>query len=153
VAAELRVRSADHLIHVDEAGARALASAGVVATLLPIASFYLKLGRFAPARMLIEQGVAVALATDVNPGGGFSPSMPFAMALGCFSMGLTFEEALVAATINAAYSLDRQARVGSLEAGKQMDAVVVAGPAVELIRVGAQPVRAVVKRGRVVSGG
>ena len=95
----------------------------------------------APEGMLIEQGVPVALATDVNPGAGFSPSMPFAMALGCFSMGLTFEEALVAATINAAYSLDRHARVGSLEAGKQMDAVVVAGPAIDLIRVGAQRAR------------
>ena len=61
--------------------ARGLAAAGVVATLLPIASFYLKLGRFAPGRMLIDHDVAVALATDVNPGGGFSPSMPFAMAL------------------------------------------------------------------------
>lgn len=150
VAAELAVRSADHLIFVDEAGAAGLAAAGVVATLLPIASFYLKLGRFAPARMLIERGVAVALATDVNPGGGFSPSMPFAMALACFSMGLTFEEALVAATINAAYSLDRHHRVGSLEAGKQMDAVVVAGPAIDLIRVGAETIRAVIKKGRLV---
>jgi len=150
VAAELAVRSADHLIFVDEAGAAGLAAAGVVATLLPIASFYLKLGRFAPARMLIERGVAVALATDVNPGGGFSPSMPFAMALACFGMGLTFEEALVAATINAAYSLDRHQRVGSLEAGKQMDAVVVAGPAIDLIRVGAETIRAVIKKGRLV---
>ena len=91
-----RVRSADHLIFVDEAGAAGLAAAGVVATLLPIASFYLKLGRFAPGRMLIDRGVPVALATDVNPGGGFSPSMPFAMALACFGMDLTFEEALVA---------------------------------------------------------
>jgi len=73
-----------------------LAAAGTVATLLPIASFYLKLGRFAPARMLIHRNVAVALATDVNPGGGYSPSMPFAMTLACFGMGLTFEEALVA---------------------------------------------------------
>ena len=150
VAAELAVRSADHLIFVDEAGAAGLAAAGVVATLLPIASFYLKLGRFAPARMLMERGVAVALATDVNPGGGFSPSMPFAMALACFSMGLTFEEALVAATVNAAYSLDRHHRVGSLEAGKQMDAVVVAGPAIDLIRVGAETIRAVIKKGRLV---
>ena len=69
----------------------------------------------------------MALATDVNPGGGFSPSMPFAMTLACFGMGLTFEEALVGATINAAYSLDRQAAVGSLEPGKQMDAVIVDG--------------------------
>ena len=152
VAAEVGARSADHLIHVDEVGADGLAAAGVVATLLPIAAFYLKLGRFAPARMLIERGVAVALATDVNPGAGFSPSMPFAMTLACFGMNLTFEEALVGATINAACSLDRQHRIGSLEPGKQMDAVVVHGPAINLIRVGADTIRAVVKRGRVVVG-
>ena len=152
VAAEVGARSADHLIFVDEAGAAGLAAAGVVATLLPIASFYLKLGRFAPARMLIAGGVAVALATDVNPGAGYSPSMPFAMTLACFGMNLTFEEALVAATINAACSLNRQDRIGSLELGKQMDAVVVDGPAINLIRVGADTIRAVVKRGRLVVG-
>jgi imidazolonepropionase len=150
VAAQLGARSADHLIFVDEAGADALAAAGVVATLLPIAAFYLKLGRFAPARMLIDRGVAVALATDVNPGGGFSPSMPFALSLACFGMRLTFEEALVGATINAAYSLDRHDRVGSLEPGKQLDVVVVDGPAIDLIRVGAETIRAVVKKGRLV---
>jgi len=152
VAADVGARSADHLIFVDEAGADGLATAGVVATLLPIASFYLKLGRFAPARMLIQRGVAVALATDVNPGGGLSPSMPFAMALACFGMNLTFEEALVGATINAACSIDRQDRVGSLEPGKQMDAVVVRGAAINLIRIGAETIRAVVKRGRLVVG-
>ena len=150
VAAELGVRSADHLIFIDEEGAAGLAQSGVVATLLPAASFYLKLGRFAPGRMLIASGVPVAIATDVNPGGGFSPSMPFAIALACFGMGLTFEEALVGATINAAYALDRHTRVGSLEVGKQMDAVVVAGSAIELIRVGAETIRAVIKKGRVV---
>ena len=103
--------------------------------------------------MLIERGVAVALATDVNPGAGFSPSMPFAMTLACFGMNLTFEEALVGATINAACSLDRQDRVGSLEPGKQMDAVVVHGPAINLIRVGADTIRAVVKKGRIVHAG
>ena len=152
VAADVSARSADHLIFADEADADRLAAAGVVATLLPIAAFYLKLGRFAPARMLIDRGVAVALATDVNPGGGFSPSMPFAMALACFGMNLTFEEALVGATINAACSLDRQDRVGSLEPGKQMDAVVVHGAAINLIRVGAETIRNVVKRGRLVVG-
>ena len=150
VAALCRVRSADHLIFVDDTSAAAMAKAGVVATLLPIASFYLKLGRFAPARALIEHGVAVALATDINPGAGYSPAMPFAMALACFGMGLTFEEALVAATINAAYSLDRHDRVGSLEVGKQMDAVIVDGPAIDLLRVGAETIAAVVKKGRVV---
>jgi imidazolonepropionase len=150
LAAELRVRSADHLIFVTEEGAKALAAAGVVATLLPIASFYLKLGRLAPGRMLIAAGVPVALATDVNPGGGFSPSMAFAMTLACFGMGLTFEEALVASTINAAYALDRHDRVGSLEVGKQLDAVIVGGPAIDLIRVGAETIQAVIKKGRVV---
>jgi imidazolonepropionase len=150
VAAQVGARSADHLIFVDDAGADGLAAAGVVATLLPIAAFYLKIGRFAPARLLIDRGVAVALATDVNPGGGFSPSMPFALSLACFAMRLTFEEALVAATINAAYALDRHDAVGSLEPGKQMDAVVVGGPAIDLIRVAADTIRTVVKKGRVV---
>jgi imidazolonepropionase len=152
VAADLRVQSADHLVYVDDSAARALSAAGVVATLLPSASFYLKLGRFAPARMLIGHDVPVALATDVNPGGGLSPSMPFAMTLACFGMGLTFEEALVGATINGACSIDRQDRAGSLEAGKQMDAVIVDGPAIELIRVGARTIREVVKKGRLVYG-
>jgi imidazolonepropionase len=150
VAADLPVRSADHLMFITAEGAEQLASRGVVATLLPIASFYLKLGRFAPGRLLIERGAAVALATDVNPGGGFSPSMPFAMALACFGMGLTFEEALVAATINAAFAIDRHDRIGSLEPGKQMDAVVVHGPAIDLVRVGAEVIRTVIKKGRIV---
>jgi imidazolonepropionase len=147
VAAQVGARSADHLIFVPEAGIAALAAAGVVATLLPNAAFYLKLGRFAPARALIAATVPVALATDVNPGGGFSPSMPFAMALACFSMNLTFEEALVAATINAAAALDRQDRVGSVEPGKQFDAVLVHGPAVKLLRVNATPIAGVYKMG------
>lgn len=149
LAAAIGARSADHLIFADAQAADTMAAGGVVATLLPIAAFYLKLGRFAPARLLIDRGVAVALATDVNPGGGFSPSMPFAMTLACFAMNMTFEEALVAATINAAYSLDVHGRCGSLEVGKQMDAVIVDGPAIDLLRVGAETIRAVVKRGTI----
>jgi imidazolonepropionase len=147
VAAEIGARSADHLVHVPPAGIDALARAGVVATLLPCAAFYLKLGGFAPARDLIAAGVPVALATDVNPGGGFSPSMPFAMTLACFAMGMTFEEALVASTINGAYGLDRADRLGSLEPGKQMDAVFIDGPAINLLRINASPIRAVFKKG------
>jgi imidazolonepropionase len=152
VAAEVGARSADHLIFVDEPHADRLAAANVVATLLPAAAFFLKLGRFAPARMLIERGVAVALASDVNPGGGFTPSMPFVMALACFAMDMTLEEALVGATINAAAALDRQDSYGSLEAGKMLDAVVVDGPLSELVRVGAPVIAAVIKHGRVVRG-
>lgn len=150
VAARVGARSADHLIFVPQEGIDAMARAGVVATLLPTAAFYLKLGRFAPARAFIDASVPVALATDVNPGGGFSPSMPFAIALGCFAMNLTFEEALTAATINGAWSLDVASETGSLENGKRADAVIVAGDAINLIRIGAPSIAAVIKSGKIV---
>ena len=153
VAVEAGARSADHLLHVTRECADLMARSGVAATLLPIAAFYLKLGRFAPARMLIDAGVPVALATDLNPGGGFSSSMPFAMALACFAMNMTLEEALVASTINAAYALDRHGTVGSFEVGKQLDAVIIRGDAVDLLHVGAPSIAMVVKNGRVVSRG
>ena len=152
VAAAVGARSADHLVFVPPDGIEAMARAGVVATLLPTAAFYLKLGRFAPARALIDGGVAVGLATDVNPGGGFSPSMPFAMTLACFGMRLTFEESLTAATINAAHSLDLSDDVGTLEIGKLADFVVIDGDPIDLIRVGAPSVAAVFKAGRQASG-
>ena len=152
VAAEVGAISADHLIYTGEAEADAMARAGVIATLLPAAAFYLKLGRYAPARMFVERGVPVALATDMNPGGGLTPSMPVAIALACFAMDLTLEEALVAATANAAAALGRQDRVGSLEAGKQFDAVILDGPLTDLLRLGAPVIRLVIKRGAVVAG-
>ena len=76
--------------------------------------------------------------------------MPFAIALACFAMNMTFEEALVAATSNGAWSLDVSDRVGSLEAGKLADAVIVRGEAINLIRMGTPSISAVVKRGRVM---
>src|SRR3954465_6207039 len=152
VAADVGARSADHLIFADESAAACLSRAGVTAVLLPIAAFYLKLGRFAPARLLIDRGVPVAIATDVNPGAGLSPSMPFAMALACFAMNMTVEEALIAATLNAAWSLDRAALVGSLEPGKLMDAVIVDGELSDLLRVGPPVIRGVIRRGRIVAG-
>jgi imidazolonepropionase len=152
VAASVGARSADHLVHVSDAGMEALADGDVTATLLPAAAFYLKLGRFAPARELIARSIPVALATDVNPGGGFSPSMPFAMTVACFSMDMTFEEALSGATINGAWSLDVADSVGSLEPGKLADVVFVRGDAINLIRVGAPAVAGVLKRGTLVAG-
>ena len=151
VAARVGARSADHLVFTTERSADALAAANTCAVLLPSAAFYLRLGRFAPARMLIDRLVPVALASDVNPGGGHSPSMPFAMTLACFAMQMTLEEALVAATINAAWSLDRAHAVGSLEPGKLMDAVIIKGELVDLVRIGAPAIRMVVKRGKVVA--
>ena len=151
LAAEVGARSADHLLFVSEAGMAALAGASCVATLLPSAAFYLRLGRQAPARALIAAGVPVALASDGNPGGGLSPSLPFAMALGCFALGLSLEEAISAVTVNAAYSLDLHGEVGTLEAGKRADLVVLrADRLLDLVRVGVPAIRTVVKDGRVV---
>ena len=151
LAGELGARSADHLVHVSPAGIRALARSGCVATLLPTAAFYLRLGRFAPARELISAGAAIALASDVNPGGGLSPSLPFAMTLACFGMGLSLEEALSAVTVNAACSLDLSDEVGSIEVGKRADLVLLRSTRLlDLLRVGVPAIRAVVKDGRVV---
>jgi imidazolonepropionase len=151
LAAELGARSADHLIFVSEAGIRALASSSCVATLLPAAAFYLRLGRTAPVRALIDGGAAVALASDVNPGGGLSPSLPFAMALACFGMGVSLEEALCCVTLNAACSLDLDADVGSLEVGKRADLLILRSPRLlDLLRVGVPAIRSVVKNGRTV---
>ena len=149
LAGELRARSADHLVYVSEKGMQALAAASCVATLLPAAAFYLRLGRFAPARALIDAGAPVALATDVNPGGGLSPSLPFAMAVGCFGMGLSLEEATSAVTVNAAWSLDRQEEIGRLEVGRRADLVLLrSARLLDLVRVGVPAIRAVVKGGR-----
>ncbi len=151
LAAELGARSADHLLFVSAAGQRAMAASRCVATLLPSAAFYLRLGRFAPARAMIEAGVAVALATDANPGGGLSPSLPFAMAIGCFAMGLSLEEALCAVTVNAAYSLDVHEDTGRLQQGMRADLVVLRSERLlDLLRVGVSAVRTVVANGRVV---
>ena len=150
VAADVGARSADHLVFVDERGAERLAAADVCAVLLPITALCLKLGRYAPARMLIDRGVAVALGTDLNPGAGVSPSVPFALSLACFAMGMTFEESLIGATLNAAWSIDRSDTIGSLEPGKLMDAVVVKGDPTNLVRVGAPSITTVIKRGKVI---
>jgi imidazolonepropionase len=124
LAAELGAASADHLEWIDDAGIDELRKARVVAVLLPGAVFNLGLTRYAPARRMIEAGLPIALATDFNPGSSSTPSMQMIMSIACTQMRMTPAEALTAATINAAHSLDRGSRVGSLEAGKQADAVV-----------------------------
>jgi imidazolonepropionase len=151
LAAELGARSADHLVHVSEEGIAALAASSCTATLLPAAAFYLRLGRFAPARRLVDAGASVALATDVNPGGGLSPSLPYVMAVACFSMGLSLEEAVSAVTVNAACSLDVQQEAGRIEVGRPADLVLLrSSRLLDLVRVGVPAIRAVVKKGRIV---
>ena len=151
LAAELGAASASHLLHVSPQGIAALARAGVVAVALPGVSFFLK-DRYAPVRDLISTGVPVALATDCNPGSSHTESMPMIIALACLGAGLSTEEALVAATLNAAAALGRADRIGSVEVGKQADLVVLDAPNPRhlVYHFGVNLVRHVVKRGRVV---
>jgi imidazolonepropionase len=124
LAAVLEAASADHLEWIDDQGIRALALSGVIAVLLPGAVFNLGLARYAPARAMIEAGVAIVLATDFNPGSSPTPSMQMILSIACAQMRMTPAEAITAATINAAYSLDCGDALGSLEPGKLADLVV-----------------------------
>ena len=124
LAADLGAVTADHLEHIDEHGIDALARARVQPILLPASVCTLGSNRYAPARKMIDAGLAVVLATDFNPGSSPTPSMPLVLSLSSTHMRMTPAEALTAATINAAYSLDRGAQIGSLEPGKCADFVV-----------------------------
>lgn len=119
LAAELGAATADHLEHIDDSGIEKLARANVQPVLLPASVYTLGSDRFAPARKMIEAGLALVLATDFNPGSSPTPSMPFVLSLASTHMRMTPAEALTAATINAAYSLGRGADIGSLEPGKR----------------------------------
>jgi imidazolonepropionase len=124
LAAETGAATADHLEQIDAHGIRALAQSGVQPVLLPASVYTLGSRRFAPAREMIEAGLAVVLATDFNPGSSPTPSIPFVLSLASTQCRMTSAEAVTAATINAAYSLGRGDRIGSLEPGKQADFVI-----------------------------
>ncbi|HEC63040.1 MAG TPA: imidazolonepropionase, partial [Candidatus Acetothermia bacterium] len=151
LAAELSAVSADHLLHVSQRGVEALAAAGVVAVLLPGTAFVLS-EPYPPARKLIEAGVPVALGTDFNPGSCPISSLPLVISLAVLRLGLSPEEALCAATLNAAAALDRASELGSLEPRKLGDLVIWdAGELGELpYFIGHQLALAVVKAGEVV---
>ena len=152
LAAELGALSADHLLYVRPDGIEAMARAGVVATLLPGTSVFLRMNRYAPARELIEAGVPVALATDCNPGSSYTESLPAIAFFACLGMGMTVEETLTAMTLNAAASLGVAAQRGSLEAGKRGDVVLIDAPSLEhlVYHYGVNVVTDVVVSGRPV---
>ncbi len=124
LAGKMGTVSADHLEHITEAGIHALRDGKVVATLLPGVSFFLN-HPYAPARALIDAGVAVSLATDFNPGSCMSYSMPMMMTIACTQMKMTPEEAITASTINAAAALNLSHEIGSIEQGKKADVIVL----------------------------
>jgi imidazolonepropionase len=124
VAAEVGAATADHLEASTEAGLRALQAAGVQPVLLPASVYALGLTKYPAARLMIELGMPVVLATDFNPGSSPTTSMPMVLSLACTHLKMTPAEALTAATINAAYSLGRGDAIGSLEPGKLADFVI-----------------------------
>ncbi|MGI5838554.1 MAG: imidazolonepropionase [bacterium] len=152
LAAELGAVSAEHLVAVSPAGIAAMGEAGTIPVLLPGTSFYLRLGRYAPARQMIEAGLPVALATDYNPGTCPTESLQSVMVFASMGMGLTPAEVISGITINAAWAIGRGERVGSLEPGKQADIVVMDAPNENYIvyHFGINHVDAVIKQGRIV---
>jgi imidazolonepropionase len=149
LAARLGAASADHLDHATEEDAAALATAGVVAVLLPGASLSMRTAQ-APARMLWDAGVTVGLGTDCNPGTSYVENMGFVVALACLEMGLTPDEALWAATLGGALSLRRDDR-GRVVPGAIGDLVILDAPSHHHIpyRLGTDLVWRVVKSGRI----
>jgi len=152
LAAELGAASADHLMVTRRDEMRAMARANVVAVLLPGTTFGLGKTNFADGRAFVEENVPVALASDLNPGTAWCESMPFIIALACRYEKLTPAEAIVAATLNAAYSLGLAERVGSLVPGNLADVLIADVPDYRHLayRFGANPIETVIKRGKVI---
>lgn len=124
LAAEMNAYTADHIVHVSEAGIKAIAKAGTVAVLLPGTTFSLGGTRYAPARKMIEAGVVVALSTDCNPGSSFTESLGIIVSLAVLQMKMTAAEAICGITVNAAAAVDRVGKIGRLLAGLQADMVI-----------------------------
>ena len=131
LAARMGAVSADHLLYATDEGIDDMAKAGVVATLLPGTSVFLRMNRYAAARKMIAAGVPVALGTDCNPGSSYTESLAAVAFLASVGMGLTVEETLTAMTLNAAASLHEAGSRGTLEPGKRADVVLLEAPSLE----------------------
>jgi imidazolonepropionase len=151
LAAELGATSADHLLQASDEGILKMAEAGVVATVLPCTAFSLK-EHFARARMMIDQGCAVAVATDFNPGSCFTESVPLAIALTTLQMNMTIEEVITGLTLNGAAAVGRAGEIGSLDPGKKADLVIHEFPSYKFIpyHIGVSTVEKVIKNGRMI---
>lgn len=152
LAVEKGALSADHLLNVSDEEIGLLSRSDTVAVLLPGTSFYLNLKEHAPARKMIEEGVAVAVGSDFNPGSCHIFSLPFIWGLACLHLKMTAEEALTAITLNAACSLGRGDRLGQLAEGRQADVTIYDVRSLEEVpyNLGWNPVKEVIKNGRSV---
>ena len=152
LAAEIGAVSADHLGAASPEGIKAMKRSGVIPVLLPGTIFSLGLNSYAKARDMIDAGLPVALATDYNPGSCNCDSMQFIITLATLQMKMTVAEAITAATINAAFSLEAGERVGSLEEGKQADILIMDMPSYRYLpyHFGSNNVSVVIKNGRMI---
>lgn len=132
LSAKLKCTSSDHLMAASEEGLKMMAKNNVVANILPATSFNLNKS-YANARKMIDLGVALSLSSDYNPGSCPSENLQFVMQLGCLGLKMTPNEVINAVTINAAYAIDRQNEIGSIEIGKKADLIVFDAPNVEYL--------------------
>lgn len=151
LAAEVGAVSADHLLQASDQGIADMARAGVISTALPATAFCLK-EDFARARRMIDEGAAVAIASDLNPGSCFTNSIPLLIALSCIYMGLSIEEVITALTINGAAAVDRAGEIGSIEEGKKADILFLAYPSIHFLpyHTAINLVETVMKNGEIV---
>ena len=152
LAAEVDAYSADHLEYASPEGIKKMAAKGVTAVLLPGASFFLSMKKYPPARDMIEQGMAVALATDLNPGSSMTESLPLMMTMGCTMYKLLPKEVIQATTIHAARSMGREKEIGSLEVGKQADLLLLDIPNYRYLpyHFGVDHVETMIKKGKII---
>jgi len=151
LAAELKATSADHLLKAAREDYAKMAKAGTIATCLPLTAFTLR-EPYADARAMIDSGLAVALASDLNPGSCYSQSIPMIFALAILYMGLSFEETLTALTLNGAAALGLAHKTGSIEPGKSGDFLLLDAPSASHLayNVGTNLVASVAKGGNLV---
>ena len=152
LAAETGALSADHLEYISRKGIEKMAAKGITAVLLPGASFFLSMKKYPPAREMIEGGLAVCLATDLNPGSSMTESLPLIMTMGCTMFKMSPKEVIQGTTIYAARSMDREKKIGSLETGKQADLLLLDIPNYRYLpyHFGVDHVELVIKKGRIV---
>jgi len=151
LASKIKAIQTGHLLKSNDEGLKAMAEAGVIATLLPGTPFCLMLDQYAPARKMIELGIPIALATDLNPN-CWTESMQIVIALACYHMKLSPAEALTASTINSACAIQKEDEIGSIEIGKKADLLVFDVPNHQFLpyHFGVNLVSKVIKNGKIV---
>lgn len=151
LAVELEAKSADHLMAISDEDILKISKSNTVANLLPSTSFYLN-KEYAPARKLIDNDAIVSLSSDFNPGSSPNENFGLVQQLGCLKLRMTPAEVLTATTINAAYNLGLQDKVGSLEVGKQADILLLDAPNLDYIfyHYGINHVKDIFKKGQCV---